>query len=403
MIRRHSGSASEPSAQRGVAQQRHPLHALGVALGEVADQPDDDAGRVGRRRAVDRHQARSCVVEVVLDERAGGLPGSARSSPPGASSLTISAGCSSPRRRAVTIRCAPSSSGCSGSLGGASTSTTTPWPGRGEQAQHAIALGAVGLAQPAADQHHLDAEAGRSTAPCGRRSRGSPPASGRSPARRAGGCGSTGAGGSACGGPGSGGFPRAPRRASARARAARPPGRRRRARGVRSRTSASANSRSSFGVRARDAVEQVDVLGTGQPVERELATAAPAAGGATSSDAARGAPRPRPARRQPGRNVSGRHRRQCRVRRRAPSRRRRPGACTAAARRRPAVPRTRSASSAGRAASSARDVEVRDGQLTGGQRRGPGGDGAQRRRAARQGPRSTSRGAAAALRGGSGR
>ena len=57
----------------------------------------------------------------------GGIaaPGIARA---GASILMISAGCTCPRRRAVTIRWAPSSSGCSGSVGSGSTCATTPRP-----------------------------------------------------------------------------------------------------------------------------------------------------------------------------------------------------------------------------------------------------------------------------------
>ena len=54
-----------------------------------------------------------------------GAPASARS---GARIFTISAGCTVPRRRAETIRWAPSSSGRSGRLGGSPTSITTPWP-----------------------------------------------------------------------------------------------------------------------------------------------------------------------------------------------------------------------------------------------------------------------------------
>ena len=73
ITRAHSGSASEPSASRRVAEQRDAQHALGMAVGAVADQPDDDAracwwpaaGRPGR----------ASVVEVVLDELAGGIAG----------------------------------------------------------------------------------------------------------------------------------------------------------------------------------------------------------------------------------------------------------------------------------------------------------------------------------------
>ena len=53
-----------------VAEQRHPQHALGIALCAVADQPDDDACAVRCRRPVDRRQ-RAVSLEVVLDELAG--------------------------------------------------------------------------------------------------------------------------------------------------------------------------------------------------------------------------------------------------------------------------------------------------------------------------------------------
>ena len=61
------GLGQRAERARRVAEQDHAQHALGVALGAVADQPDDDAGAVGGRRPVDRHEV-ALVVEVVLDE-----------------------------------------------------------------------------------------------------------------------------------------------------------------------------------------------------------------------------------------------------------------------------------------------------------------------------------------------
>ena len=55
---------------RRVAEQHDAPHALGVALGAVAHQPDHDARAVGRRRPVDRDEL-PVAVEVVLDELAG--------------------------------------------------------------------------------------------------------------------------------------------------------------------------------------------------------------------------------------------------------------------------------------------------------------------------------------------
>ena len=70
MMRRHSGSASDPSARVGIAEQDHAQHALGVALGDVADGADDDARGIGGRGAIDGYE-HAVVVEVVLDELAG--------------------------------------------------------------------------------------------------------------------------------------------------------------------------------------------------------------------------------------------------------------------------------------------------------------------------------------------
>ena len=81
--------------------------------------------RPGDRPATRRPSAsRSCSVNSPT-----GWPASGPLSPcAGASSLTISAGCSIPRRRAAITRRAPSSSGRSGCVGGSSISTTTSRP-----------------------------------------------------------------------------------------------------------------------------------------------------------------------------------------------------------------------------------------------------------------------------------
>ena len=73
MIRRHSGSATEPKRLRGIAEQDDALHALRVAVGERARYTDHDPGIVHRRRAVDRHEV-TVGVEVVLDELAARNP-----------------------------------------------------------------------------------------------------------------------------------------------------------------------------------------------------------------------------------------------------------------------------------------------------------------------------------------
>ncbi len=70
MTRRHSGSASEPSARVGIAEQHDAAHALRVSLAVVGDDARDDARRVGGRRAVDGNEP-ALLVEVVLDEGAG--------------------------------------------------------------------------------------------------------------------------------------------------------------------------------------------------------------------------------------------------------------------------------------------------------------------------------------------
>ena len=64
------GLGQRAERARRVAEQRDAQHPLRVALGAVADQPDDDAGLVRGRRPVDRDEL-AVVVEVVLDELAG--------------------------------------------------------------------------------------------------------------------------------------------------------------------------------------------------------------------------------------------------------------------------------------------------------------------------------------------
>ena len=55
---------------RGIAEEDHAEHALGVALGDVADGADDDARGIGGRGAIDGYE-HAVVVEIVLDELAG--------------------------------------------------------------------------------------------------------------------------------------------------------------------------------------------------------------------------------------------------------------------------------------------------------------------------------------------
>ena len=83
-----------------------------------------------------------------------------RSGRSGASTLTSSAGCTEPRRRACTIRRAPSSSGCSGRVARLVELDDHAAAGGREQAQLAVAQLAVArVAHAAADDHGLDAEA----------------------------------------------------------------------------------------------------------------------------------------------------------------------------------------------------------------------------------------------------
>ena len=78
----------------------------------------------------------------------------------GASTLTSSAGCTEPRRRACTIRRAPSSSGCSGRVGRLVDLDDHAAAGGREEPQLAVAHDAVArVAHAAADDHGLDAEA----------------------------------------------------------------------------------------------------------------------------------------------------------------------------------------------------------------------------------------------------
>ena len=79
MIRRHSGSASEPSARVGSPSRITRSMPSRVALGDVADRADDDAGGVRRGRPVDRHElpvaSRSCSTNcpaVTVGRRARG-------------------------------------------------------------------------------------------------------------------------------------------------------------------------------------------------------------------------------------------------------------------------------------------------------------------------------------------
>ena len=156
------GLGQRAERARRVAQQDHAQHPLRIALGDVADRADDDARLVGRRRPVDGHEA-AVVVEVVLDE--GARPDGRAVARAGASRRTISAGCRTPRRRAATIRRAPSSSGCSGSVGGSPTSTTTPSPTSVKKRSTRSRTVPSGSRRRPRDEHVLDAEAEGRSAP----------------------------------------------------------------------------------------------------------------------------------------------------------------------------------------------------------------------------------------------
>ena len=105
MIRRHSGSASEPSARVGSPSSATRSMPSGWRSVKLRSRPTTmPAGLVAGGRSTGTSRPR--VVEVVLDERAGGLAGAAARRRAGASSLTISAGCSSaaPARRDDPLR-----------------------------------------------------------------------------------------------------------------------------------------------------------------------------------------------------------------------------------------------------------------------------------------------------------
>ena len=229
MIRRHSGSATEPSDFVGSPSSTMPGHALGEARREGAREADDDAGLVHRRRAVDRDQV-ALVVEVVLDElaardRAGGIAplGRQHLDQLGRVHGAAAAGLHDPpralvqrlqrtRRRLVDLDDHAAAGGR-------------------EQAQLAVVDDAVArVAHAAADDHGLDAEAlGLAGVAVDQRARlvrreVDRPATG-SAAR-----GSTAGARAASGGPGSAAATPATRPACARARAARRRARSRRAR-----------------------------------------------------------------------------------------------------------------------------------------------------------------------------
>ena len=126
ITRRHSGSASEPSERVGSPSMTTRSMPSGWRSVWLRTRPTTMLASfvAGGRSTGTRvpSASRSCSTN-----SPGGIvaPGSARS---GASSLTISAGWTVPRRRAETIRAAPSSSTRSGSVGGSSISITTPRP-----------------------------------------------------------------------------------------------------------------------------------------------------------------------------------------------------------------------------------------------------------------------------------
>ena len=68
------GLGQRSKRSRRVAEQDHAEHAFGVALGEVADRADYDAGRVRRRWTADRLEAAG-LGQLVLDEFAAGQAG----------------------------------------------------------------------------------------------------------------------------------------------------------------------------------------------------------------------------------------------------------------------------------------------------------------------------------------
>ena len=157
ITRRHSGSASEPSARVGSPSRTTRSMPSGWRSVRLRTSPTTMLAVLvagGRSTGTSSpSSSRSCSTNSPAGIAA---PGSARC---GASSLTISAGCTVPRRRAETIRCAPSSSGCSGSRRRVVELDHDAAPGRVEDPQHAVALGAV-LAHAHAQLDHLEPEPG---------------------------------------------------------------------------------------------------------------------------------------------------------------------------------------------------------------------------------------------------
>ena len=138
---------------RRVAEHGHPQHPLRVAIGDVADEADHDAGRIVPEDAVDRREP-SVIVEVVLDER----PGRAAGVVPRAQELDdlgrvrepAPAGGDDAPRAFVERLDRP--------VGRVVDLDHDLAPGGGEEAQHARADGAVGVAHAPVDQRHLQPE-----------------------------------------------------------------------------------------------------------------------------------------------------------------------------------------------------------------------------------------------------
>ena len=159
MIRRHSGSASAPSARVGSPISVTRVMPSGWRSVKLRSSPTTiPAGLVAGGRSTGT--SRSSLVEVELDERAGGLPG--------LRPLVAAGGEQLDDLGRVQQPAAPRGDDPQRSLVQRLQRLARrrvdlhhhALPRRGEQAQHAIALGAVGFAQPAADEHHLDAQAG---------------------------------------------------------------------------------------------------------------------------------------------------------------------------------------------------------------------------------------------------
>ena len=218
------GLGQRAERARRVAEQRsRAASPRGSARCGCGRAPTTMLARVRGRRAVDRRRSSPVVRRGrARRTRRPGSPrrGRARS---GASSLTISAGWTMPRRRAETIRWAPSSSGCSGSRRRIVDLHDHAAAGGVEEAQHAVALGAVrAVAHAAAQLRDLEAEADASRRAKRRDDLAAPPRA-RTPssARRRATRGSTAAGRAAAGATGTRASRRTPGRPSARA-----PGRR---------------------------------------------------------------------------------------------------------------------------------------------------------------------------------